>query len=219
MTDRSISTDKRRLLLDAAVHVFARRGYHASRVGDIAAEAGVAHGLLYHYFSSKEEVLESIFRETWSELLTSVRDVEESGAPAREQLRQVAAILLRSWRRDPDLVRVLVREVTRSPELGRRVGDIGEAFAAIERIVRRGQAEGEFREELDARLASVIFYGAMEEILTGWVLELLPDDEEAVARAELTLVEIVVGGLSGALPSGRPRLSGASTRTPRARRP
>jgi len=198
LTDRSVTIDKRRVLLEAAVHVFARRGYHAARVGDIAEEAGVAHGLLYHYFSSKEEVLETIFRETWSDLLAAVRDVEESGEPAREQIRQVAAILLRSWRRDPDLVRVLVREVTRSPELGRRVGEIGEAFAAIERIVRRGQDARELRDDLDPRLASAILYGAIEEILTGWVLELLPDDDAAVARAEQTIAEVVGGGL-GAL--------------------
>ena len=178
------------------MRVFARRGYHASRVGDVAEEAGVAHGLLYHYFSSKDEVLETIFRETWAELLAAVRDVEQSGEPAREQLRQVAAILLRAWRRDPDLVRVLVREVTRSPELGRRVAEIGEAFAAIERIVRNGQASGELRSDLDARLASAIFYGAIEEILTGWVLGILPDGDDEVARAEQTVVEVVAGGLA-----------------------
>lgn len=196
MTEASLTTDKRRLLLEAAVRVFARRGFHAARVGDIAEEAGVAHGLLYHYFSSKEEVLETIFRETWADLLAAVRDVEESGEPAQEQLRQVAAILLRSWRRDPDLVRVLVRGVARSSELDRRVGDVGDAFAAIERIVRRGQEAGELRPELDARLTSVIFYGAIEELLTGWVLELLPDSDEDVARAEQTVVEIVSGGLA-----------------------
>ena len=202
MTDGSITADKRRVLLDAAVRVFARRGYHQARVGDIAEEAGVAHGLLYHYFASKEEVLETIFRDTWSDLLAAVREVEESEAAAREQLRQVAAILLRAWRRDPDLVRVLVREVTRSPEVGRRVGEIGDAFAAIERIVRQGQANGEFREDLDPRLASVIFYGAIEEILTGWVLRLLPDGDAEVARAEETVIEIVAGGL-GALAADR----------------
>ncbi len=196
MTESSLTTDKRRVLLDAAVRVFARRGFHAARVGDIAEEAGVAHGLLYHYFSSKEEVLETIFRETWADLLAAVRDVEESGEPAQEQLRQVAAILLRSWRRDPDLVRVLVRGVARSSELDRHIGNVGDAFAAIERIVRRGQETGELRPELDARLTSVIFYGAIEELLTGWVLELLPDSDEDVARAEQTVVEIVSGGLA-----------------------
>ena len=116
--------------------MFARRGFHAARVGDIAEEAGVAHGLLYHYFSSKEEVLETIFRETWADLLEAVRDVEESGEPAREQLRQVAAILLRSWRRRPRPRARARAEVTRSSELGPpRRATSRDAFAAIERIV------------------------------------------------------------------------------------
>ncbi|HET8606255.1 MAG TPA: TetR/AcrR family transcriptional regulator [Gaiellaceae bacterium] len=197
MTDRSIAPEeKRRLILDAAVHVFARKGYHASRVGDIAEQAGVAHGLLYHYFDSKEDLLETVFRETWSELLEAMTRVEASDEPAREQLRQVAAILLRSWRRDPDLVRVLVREIGRSQTLPTKVEEIGQVFAAIERIVERGQALGELRGDLDARLASWIVYGAIEEILTGWVLGRLPDEDEDVAAAERTLVEVVVGGFA-----------------------
>jgi TetR/AcrR family fatty acid metabolism transcriptional regulator len=197
LTDRSIAgEDKRRLILDAAVRVFARKGYHTCRVGDIAEEAGVAYGLVYHYFTSKEEVLETIFRETWTELLEAVRQVEESGEPAQEQLRQVAAILLRAWRRDPDLVRVLVREVARSPELQRRVGEIEQAFTAIERIVTRGQEQGELRRDVEPRLASWIFYGAIEEILTGWVLGQLPDSDDDVAQAERTVVLLIGGALA-----------------------
>jgi TetR/AcrR family transcriptional regulator, fatty acid metabolism regulator protein len=197
LTERSITaTDKRTLILDAAVRVFARKGYHAARVGDIAAEAGVAHGLLYHYFDSKEEVLESIFRETWTELLGALEQVEVDVRPADEQLRQVAAIVLRSWRRDPDLVRVLVREVARTPQLGGRVDEIEKAFATIQRIVARGQADGELRADLDPRLAAWIVYGALEEILTGWVLETLPDGDEGVAEAERTIVAVLSGGLT-----------------------
>lgn len=197
MTDRSIALEeKRRQILDAAVRTFARKGYHASRVGDIAEEAGVAYGLVYHYFSSKEDVLESIFRETWSETLQALRQVEESGQPAAEQVRQVTAIFLRTWKREPDLVRVLVREVARSPEVQRRVDEIGEVFAALERIVARGQDTREFRRDLDPGLAAWILYGAIEEILTGWVLGQLADGDEEVARAERTVVQLVVGGLT-----------------------
>jgi TetR/AcrR family fatty acid metabolism transcriptional regulator len=197
LTDRSIaSEEKRRVILDAAVRVFARKGYHAARVGDIAEEAGVAHGLLYHYFSAKEELLETVFRETWSELLQAFARVADSEEPAVEQLRQVAAILLRSWRRDPDLVRVLVREVGRSQTLPSRVDEIDAVFRAIERIVERGQATGELRDDVEPRLAAWIFYGAIEEILTGWVLGSLADAEEDVAAAERAVVGVVVGGLS-----------------------
>jgi len=197
LTDRSnAQEEKRRLLLDAAVHVFARKGYHASRVGDIAEEAGVAYGLLYHYFDSKEEVLRRVFRETWRALIETIRSVEESGDSAPEQLRKIGEILLRSWRRNPDLVRVLVLEVTRSPHLREEIDEIVESFAEIQKIVERGQADGSIRADLDARLASYVLYGAVEELLTGWVLGRLPDGEEDVALAERTLVEIVTGGLA-----------------------
>jgi TetR/AcrR family transcriptional regulator, fatty acid metabolism regulator protein len=197
LTDRSTGQeDKRRLILEAAVRVFARKGFHTCRVGDIAEEAGVAHGLLYHYFRSKDEVLECIFRETWSDILAAARMVEETDEPARDRLAGIAKILLRAWRRDPDLVRVVVREIVRSPDLQRRIGEIHEAFFAIERIVARGQDEGEFRTDVDARLASFVFYGALEEILTGWVLATLDDGDDDIARAEQTVVEIVCGGLA-----------------------
>ena len=178
------------------MRVFARKGYHTCRVGDIAEEAGVAHGLLYHYFRSKEELLETIFRETWRDVLDAVRSVEETDESARDRLAGIAKLLLRAWRRDPDLVRVLVLEVTRSPHLPGEMDEIAESFAAIQDIVERGQADGSIRADLDARLASYIFYGAVEELLTGWVLGRLPDSEEDVARAEHTLVEIVTGGLA-----------------------
>ena len=188
--------DKRRLLLDAAVRVFARKGYHAARVGDIAEEAGVAYGLLYHYFSSKEEVLRNVFRETWRALIATIESVERGEDTPREQLRKVAEILLRSWKRDPDLVRVLVLEVTRSPLLAGEMDEIVASFAVIQAIVERGQADGSIRGDLDARLASYVFYGAVDELLTGWVLGRLPDSDEDLARAERTVVEIVAGGLA-----------------------
>jgi TetR/AcrR family fatty acid metabolism transcriptional regulator len=188
--------DKRRLLLDASVRVFARKGYHAARVGDIAEEAGVAYGLLYHYFDSKEDVLRSVFRETWRALIETIKSVEEDEDRPREQLRKVAEILLRSWRRDPDLVRVLVLEVTRSQHLAEEMDEIVASFAAIQEIVERGQADGSIRADLDARLASYVFYGAIDELLTGWVLGRLPDSDEDLAQAEHTVVEIVTGGLA-----------------------
>jgi len=193
---QTASEEKRRLILAAAVRVFARGGYHTSRVSDIAEEAGIAHGLLYHYFSSKEEVLATVFRENWGELLGRLADVESSDEPADEQLRGMAKILLRSWRNDPDLVRVMVREVARSSHLNDQIEEIGAAFSTIQRVVERGQAEGIFRPDLDPRLASWIFYGGLEEILTGWVLGQLPDGDEEVARAERTIIDVVCGGLA-----------------------
>ena len=196
MTDRSIAPqDKRKRILDAAVRVFAEHGYHGARVGDIAKDAGVAHGLLYHYFASKDEVLRTIFVENWGELIARFRAVEAADEPAEAKLEGIAKILLRTWRNDPALVTVMVREVARSQLLQEQVEDVREAFTILERVIEEGQSTGVFRRDIDARLASWVVYGGLEEVLTGWVLGQLPDGEDAVARAEHAAVELALRGL------------------------
>jgi TetR/AcrR family transcriptional regulator, fatty acid metabolism regulator protein len=194
VTERT--TDRRAELLDAAVRVFARKGFHQSRVGDIAEEAGVAHGLLYHYFRSKDEVLETIFRETWTQLVADTQRIELAGVPLREQLRRFARIYLGSWLVTPELVRVLVREVARSPEVGDRVDEIRALFQALQRIIEAGRDRGEVRVDVDAQVAAWAVYGALEEILTGWVLGQLPGEEDDVEHAVATVVDVAHAGLA-----------------------
>ena len=190
--------DKRRQLLDAAVRVFARKGFHASRVGDIAEEAGVAHGLLYHYFKSKDQVLEAVFHENWSILVARIESVEETDEPAADQIRHIAAIVLRTWLHLPDVVRVVIQEFGRSPELGERIGELTLPIDALQRVIARGIERGEFRKDIDPAFAATVVYGSIDELLTAWVLGRLPSDEEAVARAEQTLVEVILLGLRDA---------------------
>ena len=187
--------DKRRQLLEAAVRVFARKGFHASRVGDIAEEAGVAHGLLYHYFDSKDQVLEAVFHENWSVLQERIASVEETDEPAPDQLRHVAMIVLRTWLHLPDVVRVVIREFGRSPELADRIGELAQPIEVIERIIARGVERGEFRQDIDPRVAATVVYGGIYELLTAWVLDRLPADEEAVAAAEQTFFAVSLRGL------------------------
>jgi TetR/AcrR family fatty acid metabolism transcriptional regulator len=191
-----VQEERRRQILQAAVRAFARRGYHACRVSDIAKEAGVAYGLVYHYYRSKETLLEAIFKETWGAMLATIRSVEQLDEPAGEQVRKVTEIVLRTWKRDPELVRVLVREVTRSTQVQEETEEIDLAYQALQRIIEHGQQSGEFRSDLDARVTATIWYGALEEILTGWAFGQLPDRDEDVTRAEHAVTEIVAGGLA-----------------------
>jgi TetR/AcrR family transcriptional regulator, fatty acid metabolism regulator protein len=190
------TTDRRRELVDAAARVFARKGFHASRVGDIAEEAGVAHGLLYHYFRSKDEVLETIFRDTWGLLVVETGRIEESGVALREQLRRFARIYLGSWLIAPDSIRVLVREVARSPEIGERIDEIRDVFLALTRMIDAAKRRGEVRANCDPEVATFVVYGALEEILTGWALGLIPGEEEDVERAVTTVVGVAHAGLA-----------------------
>jgi TetR/AcrR family transcriptional regulator, fatty acid metabolism regulator protein len=195
LTERAVAgEEKRRQLLDAAVRVFARKGFHASRVGDIAEEAGVAHGLLYHYFKSKDQVLEAVFHDNWSVLLARIRSVEESDEPAADQLRHIAAVVLRTWLHLPDVVRVVIREFGRSPELAERIGELAQPIDSIARVIERGIERGEFK-KVDPRVAATVVYGSIDELLTAWVLDRLPSGEEDVAAAEQALVAVSLRGL------------------------
>ena len=175
--------------------MFARNGFHRSRVGEIAEEAGVAHGLLYHYFRSKDDVLETIFRETWSGLVAETRRIEASGDTFRVQLQHFAEVYLGSWLVTPDVIRVLVREVARSPEVGNRVDEIRELFVILQRMIESARERGEVRKACDVQFAAWIIYGALEEVLTGWVLGQLPAEEGDIGRAVATVVGVTYAGV------------------------
>jgi TetR/AcrR family transcriptional regulator, fatty acid metabolism regulator protein len=189
--------DRRRAILDAAVRVFARQGFHACRVSDIADEAGVAYGLLYHYFPSKEEVLNTLFLERWGVMLEMIREVDREPKPVREKLGAIASFIVDSYRHDPDLMKVIIVEVTRAANsFGQtHLGQIREAYRLIGEIVTKAQQEGVFKAEIDAEFAAMTFYGAIEQVLTGWIFGLLPQGEEEFERAKQLVVETVCGGL------------------------
>jgi AcrR family transcriptional regulator len=190
-------SDRRRAILDAAVRVFARQGFHACRVSDIADEAGVAYGLLYHYFPSKEEVLNTLFLERWGVMLEMIREVDREQVPVREKLGAIASFIVESYRHDPDLMKVIIVEVTRAANsFGQtHLGQIREAYRLIGEIVTKAQREGVFKADIDAEFAAMTFYGAIEQVLTGWIFGLLPQGDEHFERAKQMVVEAVCGGL------------------------
>ena len=191
------SEEKRRQILAAAVRVFARQGFHACRVSDIADEAGVAYGLVYHYFRSKDEVLDTLFLERWNVMLELIREVDAELIPVRDKLRAIASFIVDSYAHDPDVMKVIIVEVTRAANsFGQtHLSEIREAYDLIAGIVGKAQAEGLFRPDIDARFAAMAFYGAIEQLLTGWIFGLLPEGEEQFERAKWLVVETVCGGL------------------------
>jgi TetR/AcrR family fatty acid metabolism transcriptional regulator len=189
--------DKRRLILDAAVRVFARQGFHACRVADIADEAGVAYGLVYHYFASKDEILDTLFIERWEVMLQLIRDVDAEPLPVREKLGAIASFIIDSYSHDPDLMKVIIVEVTRAANSfgDTHIGTIREAYELIGGIVEKAQADGHFKPEIEARFAAMAFYGVIEQLLTGWIFDLLPQGEAELQRAKWVVIETVCGGL------------------------
>jgi AcrR family transcriptional regulator len=189
--------DRRRQILDAAVRVFARQGFHACRVSDIAREAGVAYGLVYHYFKSKDQVLNELFTERWSLLLAAIEEVDARPIPPRQKLDSVAGFIIDSYRHDPELMKVIVVEVTRAANsFGRtHLPEIRQAYDLIAKIVADAQAQGSFRRDIDPTFASMWFYGAIEQLLSGWVFELIPETDDEFDSAREMVVETICGGL------------------------
>jgi TetR/AcrR family transcriptional regulator, fatty acid metabolism regulator protein len=189
--------DKRRLILDAAVRVFARQGFHATRVSDIADEAGVAYGLVYHYFSSKDEVLNELFIERWSLLLVAIEEADRTGADPREKLGAVATFIFDSYRHDPELMKVIIVEVTRAANsFGQtHLEEIRRAYESIAKIVAEGQEGGAFRGDVAPMFASLAFYGAIEQLLSGWIFGTIPASDADFDEARDLLVTTICDGL------------------------
>jgi TetR/AcrR family transcriptional regulator, fatty acid metabolism regulator protein len=196
-TPARMPVDKRRIILDAAVRVFARQGFHTCRVSDIADEAGVAYGLVYHYFQSKDEVLDTLFLDRWDVLLEAIREVDASEEPARAKLHAIAGFIIDSYRHDPDLMKVIIVEVTRAANSfgAAHLGKITEAYTQISGIVAQAQRRGEFRQSVTAEFAAMAFYGAIEQVLTGWIFGLLEQSDESYERAKDYVIETICDGL------------------------
>lgn len=190
---------RRRQLLRAATTVFARGGYLGSRVGDIAKEAGVAYGLVYHYFENKEAILNALFQENWGVVLKVVTDVHEQGGSLREKLDLIAGFLMEAWRQQPDLVEVVMLEVVRSPKFLEKANLDGflELLRSLEEIFAHHQGTGEVRADVDPKLSAILLLGQLEVLLTGFVAKefLSTDDPTLLDRSRAAVVETMLRGV------------------------
>jgi AcrR family transcriptional regulator len=195
-----LAAEKRRVILDAAVRVFARRGFNGCRVSDIADEAGVAYGLVYHYFRSKDEVLDTLFLERWNVMLEVIRDLEETDLTPRDKLATITSFIVDSYRHDPELMKVIIVEVTRAANsFGQtHFAKIREAYELIADVVADAQARGDFKDTVTPQFAALAFYGAIEQVLTGWIFDMLPQGEAEFEQAKVFVVETICGGLEAA---------------------
>jgi len=195
---RAGASDKRRMILDAAITVFARQGFHHCRVSDVADEAGVAYGLVYHYFDSKEEILNELFLERWQIMLDAIAEIDaRQELPARDKLYLVASFIIDSYSNQPDLMKVIIVEVTRAANsFGRlHLAKIREAYEGIAGIVESARNDGSFKLTITSEFAAMCFYGAIEQVLTAWIFDLLPRTEEEFEHAKGLVVDAICGGL------------------------
>jgi len=169
---RQRSDDKRRRILQAAVKVFARKGYFAARVAEIAARAGVADGTIYLYFGGKEDILVSLFDEVMSEHVTRAKAEMEAVPDAPSRLRLLAEHHLRALGADRDLAVVFQVELRQSTKFMEHftASWLGRYFDLVASVIEQGQREGTLRADLPRKLVTKAFFGTLDELVTSWVI-------------------------------------------------
>ena len=190
-------------ILDAATAVFAKRGYFNAQVADVARAAGIAAGTVYLYFRSKDEILTSIFDRTMKDAIDEGRDALKDVRDPVERLRQIARMHLTRLGSDRNLAIVFQIELRQTTKFMERFSKTGlrDYLAVIQQTIEEGQARGVFRKSLNARTASKVFFGALDELATNWILSRRRYALDAQADE---IVDMLVGGL-GAAPKGGPR--------------
>lgn len=195
---------RREEILRAAIEVFSKKGYRGCRIADVAKEAGIAYGLVYHYFHNKDELLESVFQRGWSAFIDRLKGAVAEESTLDEQIHAIVRIAFESYKNEPRTVKVLILEVGRSPAGGHvnRGTAFGEVIALSSQLFRVAQQEGAVDPALDPRLCAAMLFGAIEMGLTVLVLGILDRTDEAVVNAAAHQVaDSFLHGLS--LPKGK----------------
>jgi len=208
--------DRRKTILRAAVEVFARKGYHGCRIADVAREADVAYGLVYHYFRNKEELLQLVFETGWGGFVVRIREAAEGPARLDAKVKRIFQVAFDGYRADPRGVRVLVLEFARGPGTGEanRRGAFAEMMDITRVMFERARFKGELRPELDPSLCAALLFGAVEMGLTSLVVGLLDGRDEALlARAQSQLADTFLYGTLAGEASWKQDRSGSRSKT------
>jgi TetR/AcrR family fatty acid metabolism transcriptional regulator len=164
--------DKSRHIIEAAVRVFARKGYYHSRVSDIAREAGVAAGTIYLYFRTKDEILVTLFREKMARFVTTVRKAIAREPDPTARLRRLVHLHFELLEDNPALAEVVQVELRQGQKFfrGAAASEVSAYFALIGSVLEEGVAQGRFRKDLPVTVATKTLFGAMDQMATSWVL-------------------------------------------------
>ncbi len=195
---KSSAYEKRRLILNAAIRVFAQKGFHRCRISDIASEAGVAYGLVYHYFEHKEAILNTIFDENWGLFTKVLETIKEQPEPLEKKLLAVVSMLLDAYKLFPDIIQVIVMEIARSSKFLKKpkIEAFEKSFQRFADILEHHKKTGEVRGDVDTKLLAYSLFGSIELIFTAYILgSLVPGDDQAYEALKIYLVKVIMDGI------------------------
>ncbi len=164
--------DKREAILRAATQVFARSGFFNAQMADVARVAGVAAGTVYLYFKGKDDLLASVFERAMREAIDEARTVVAAATSSGARLQSIAKLHLERIGRDRDLAVVFQVELRQSTKFMERFSSthLRQYLGIIRQVIADGQSTGEFRRDVNPTVAAKVFFGALDEMATNWML-------------------------------------------------
>ena len=188
---------KREQILDAALEVFSRKGVYATRIADIATEAGIAYGLVYHYFKNKEEILNTIFEQRWAQVSERLEEASKRGRDARDRLERAAGVFIEGYRTRPQVVELLLLEFSHMSKFLEpiHVDQIAGAFAVVTRIIEQGQSEGQLSNRVHPSLLMLLFLGGLQLVLQCQVLGLFRPPDGFEKEGGRVVVDLFLNGV------------------------
>ncbi len=188
------SGEKYYVLIDAAVKTFARTGYHRTRVADIAREAGVADGTVYIYFENKEDILISLFQDLMISFVEELCSELVKCQNANEKLAAIINYHLTTLANKPDQAKVTQIELR---QIDQTINEgisrpLMKYFQLIEEVIDEGKVQGLYRQNFNTRTARKVVFGAIDEVVTCWVMSSKPYDLTALSEP---VYDLLVRGL------------------------
>jgi len=192
---KGAAPEKRDRILKAAVKVFAKSGFYATRVSEIAKAAGVADGTIYLYFKNKDDVLITIFEDGITQLLAILREVAESDEPFENRISRIIELQLGLLEDQRDLAEVITVNLRQSSRLLKQYAAplFMQYIDVIAGVVREGQEQGAFRRDLNPRVVARSLFGALDAILLTWALG--EGDPAALRKAAAHCSSLFLEGL------------------------
>jgi TetR/AcrR family fatty acid metabolism transcriptional regulator len=198
--------DKREAILRAATQVFAARGFFQSQVADVARAAGVAAGTVYLYFRSKDDLLVSLFERTMREAISAGRAALEGIDDPRERLTRIARLHLERLGRDRDLAVVFQVELRQSTKFMEQFSStyLRDYLGLIRETIAEGQRLKVFRAGINPTIAAKVFFGALDEMATNWILS---KRRYSLVSEVDAVVDLFIGGVGQPAAAARPKAS------------
>lgn len=190
----SSANDKRQQIITAATKIFARNGYHNATISDIAKKTGIAHGTVYLYFKSKEDLLITIFDEQMAEIVSYVKSEIEREESALQKLHRMINIQMQLIETNRDLTELLLLEFRQSRKFfeSSSIDRVADYIDLIVDVLKEGIAENTIREEIDVSTAATMLFCSIEGIITRWILE---DAQYSLEKTANTVIEVFLNGI------------------------